>query len=76
MRKYKKILKKEIYDILCDICGKSCLNDFRDPKMAEYAVLEAYWGYCSKKDNSKSYYEICEICFDKIEKYIESIKNE
>jgi len=76
MKKYKKILKKEVYDIVCDICNKSCLNDFKDPQMAEYAVLEAFWGYSSRKDNSKSYYEICENCFDKIEKYIKVIKHE
>ncbi len=75
MRKYKKVLKKQTSDIVCDICGDSCLpNTYKDPKMAEYATLEATWGYFSKKDENQYFCEMCESCFDKIINYIESIK--
>jgi hypothetical protein len=76
MRKYKKVLKDELDDVVCDICNKSCIVDgcVQDPLMAEFAVLEASWGYCSKKDETQKRLEICEICYDKVISFIESIK--
>lgn len=76
MRKYKKILKDETSDIICDICGKSCLSEcsMGDPAMGEYATLEGIWGYCSRKDGNYYRCEMCEDCFDKVVSYMESIK--
>lgn len=76
MRKYKKVLKEEVDDVICDICNKSCMIDncSQDIFMAEFAILEASWGYCSKKDETRNKLEICENCYDKIINFIESIK--
>jgi hypothetical protein len=76
MRKYKKILKDELSDVICDICGKSCLSEcsMGDPAMSEYATLEAIWGYCSVKDGDYYRCEMCEKCFEKVVAYMESIK--
>jgi hypothetical protein len=79
MRKYKKVVKDELDDILCDVCGASCVPkrdegsvEF-DASWAEFAVLEANWGYMSRKDGDRANYEICEKCFDKIVVFIGSI---
>ena len=76
MRKYRKVLKDELEDIVCDICGKSCLTDcsMDDPAMSEYATLEAMWGYCSPKDGDRYLCEMCEDCFGKVSVYIDSLK--
>jgi hypothetical protein len=75
MRKYKKVLKNDLEDVLCDICGKSCLDArYPDPLMAEFATLEANWGYLSKKDGEQLSLEMCESCFDKVKSHIDSMK--
>jgi hypothetical protein len=77
MRKFRKKLKPELADIICDICGESCLSDcsMGDPAMAEWALLEALWGYCSGgKDGDKYRCEMCEKCFDKVRAFIDSMK--
>ena len=76
MRKYKKAIKKILKDIVCDICGKSCSDPVcaQDVAMAEFATLEAMWGYCSKKDGESYKCEMCESCFDKVKIYIDSLK--
>jgi hypothetical protein len=75
MRKYKKILKDVTSDIVCDICGKSCVDErWGGVDAAEFATLEAIWGYCSKKDGEKYGCEMCEDCFDKVKSYIDTIK--
>lgn len=76
MRKYKEVLRKEIADVVCDICKKSCIKCFDDVGFAEYATIEARWGYCSKKDGEKFESEICEDCFDKLIDFIESLKKD
>jgi hypothetical protein len=76
VRKYKKKLKPQLADIVCDICGKSCLSEcsLEDPAMAEWAMLEATWGYCSHKDGEQYKCEMCEKCFDKVRAFIESMR--
>lgn len=79
MRKYKKVRKEQLFDIICDICKKSCrtkCSDMaNDASMVEYATLEAIWGYCSAgKDGERYTCEMCESCFDKVKEFIESIK--
>lgn len=76
MRKYRKRLKSELSDIVCDICGESCMSDcsMKDPAMAEWALLEASWGYCSRKDGEHYNCEMCEKCFDKISAFVDSLK--
>jgi hypothetical protein len=75
MRTYKKVIKEQVEDIICDICKSSCMSEcsLQDPGMAEYAMLEATWGYCSKKDGDKYSCEMCESCFEKVYSFINSI---
>lgn len=49
-------------DIICDKCGKSCRDD--EGVSHEYATVEAYWGYGSKKDLYHDEAVICEPCYD------------
>jgi hypothetical protein len=75
MRKFEKKLKDTLVEILCDICGKTCsCPGFEDASMAEYATLEASWGYCSASDGNQHHCEMCEDCFEKVTSFIESIK--
>jgi len=63
MRTYKKVLKNIEDKVYCDICGKSC-SDLNFG--SEYAVVEALWGYLSKKDGKKFDIQTCEACFDEL----------
>lgn len=76
MRKHRRVLKDEVSDIVCDICGQSCLSDcsMGDPGMSEYAILEGMWGYCSKRDGDYYKCEMCEACFEKVSAFIDSLK--
>lgn len=73
MRKYKQVMKDQLNDIVCDVCGKSCVKFNDDPGCAEYATLEAFWGYWSKKDGEKFHNDFCEECFDKILNFIKTL---
>lgn len=79
MRKYRKALKDELEDIVCDICGGSCLTDCSKAmgggsSAAEYATLEGIWGYCSGRDGERYTCEMCEACFEKVSGFIASLK--
>lgn len=73
MKKYKKVLKNEISDIICDVCSRSCLKSPEAPYSAEFASLNAEWGYWSQKDGQKCNLDMCEDCFDKIMSFVKSI---
>lgn len=62
MKVYKKKLVKAINDVLCDICGNSCII-VADNVGPDFATLEACWGYGSKYDGTKYDIDICENCF-------------
>jgi hypothetical protein len=49
-------------DIICDKCGKSCLD--KEGMNFEYATVEAYWGYGSDKDLYHDEAQVCEQCYD------------
>jgi hypothetical protein len=78
MRKYKTVPREVLDDVLCDVCGASCKNDCASildgASLAEYATLEGAWGYCSRQDGNRYLCEMCEVCFEKVSAYIESIK--
>ncbi|CAG7580949.1 MAG: putative ZZ domain-containing protein [uncultured marine phage] len=75
MKKVKIVNEKEIIeDILCDICGNSCLvyehdypidNDGDIFKEFDYLSLSNHWGYHSKKDWETWSAQVCEECVDK-----------
>ena len=69
LKTYKKVTKKAVDKIYCDICGSCCTDDNCGD---EYATLEALWGYCSSKDTSKYEIHLCERCFDET---IQEMKN-
>lgn len=82
MKKYKTRQARVLVDICCDVCSKSCKND-RDVSDAyelheeadfEYGTVSATWGYFSRKDGESYSSLLCENCFDKVVRYIDSLK--
>jgi hypothetical protein len=75
MRKFRKVLRDELEDVVCDVCGRSCMSDcsLGDPSMAEYATLEGIWGYCSRMDGERHRCEMCEDCFRRVWGFIDSL---
>lgn len=77
MRKYRKILKDDLEDIFCDVCGNSCIPSVSNMELnasfAEFATLEARWGYFSGQDGESAHYEICEKCFKKVNDFLKNI---
>lgn len=71
MRTYKKVTCEKLDKIYCDRCDKLCTDEVYGN---EYAVLEAMWGYASKKDGTKQEFELCEDCFDIVVDFIKSKK--
>ena len=64
MRKFEKAgVDKVLSDIICDICGKSCID--------EHSNWSANWGYSSHKDGETWDCDLCEDCSEKIREYIE-----
>ncbi len=62
--------RDDVVDILCDICGMSARTEYGD---FEYAQLAATWGYASTKDGEEHEVCLCESCYDRVLKYIESL---
>ena len=75
MRKYKKVLKNDLSDIVCDFCSQSCTKQGEDVETAEFAVINAQWGYWSRKDGENCSLDVCENCFDKIMSFTETISS-
>lgn len=74
----KTILKKEVIEATCDICGEDCMIDMflyndsegdseehENIKDFEGMELHASWGYMSNKDCESWDAVICEECVDK-----------
>ena len=76
MRKYEKRFKEVLVDVVCDCCGGSCSRSPACAGSAEYGVLEADWGYWSRKDGESFRRDLCEDCFDKVVKFLSSISEE
>lgn len=59
-------------DVICDCCKKSC-------KVVEhvfnFGTLRAEWGYGSNRDGSDVEYQLCEVCFEKIENTIKQMSS-
>ena len=78
---FKEVTKREeaLNDIICDICGQSCIVDEYEDNLDnicpvfEYSTLSAEWGYDSKHDMERPLYHFCESCFyDKLIPFIEN----
>ena len=62
-------------DIICDICGNSCkIGDWDSDMDFEYMVLEANWGFLSKKDFQTWTAHVCEKCVDEKLSFIKFCK--
>jgi hypothetical protein len=54
---------KVIDKIICNVCGE----EIKDTETGrEFAMLDAAWGYSSRKDGEEHHSDICEKCYDKI----------
>lgn len=62
MIKYKQVFKKVVDDVICDVCGQSTTRD--ENIGADFATLEASWGYGSPNDGTKYDIHLCENCFN------------
>lgn len=62
MKKYKSIVKQEVYEVVCDMCGQVCHGG--------NSSLTAWWGYGSEKDGTKWESDFCEQCSEKIKDFI------
>lgn len=87
MKKYKTRQARVLVDILCDVCGKSCKNEFNavlgddDEQLDEagdfeYGTVSASWGYSSRKDGVSYSATLCETCFDDVVKHINNLRTQ
>ena len=64
MRKTKKVLeeKEEIYEVFCNMCGKSIE---KDPfgKFCDHLQIDKEWGYFSSIDGQKHSFDLCNKCY-------------
>ena len=70
----KEIIKRQVVEATCDICGEDCMKDLFTPndfegddsdKEFEGMELKAVWGFASGKDGEVWDAVICEKCVDK-----------
>lgn len=61
MRIYKEKTVKVLDQTICDVCGKTCTDDFYNEH--ENATLLANWGYNSNRDGIRFDIHLCENCF-------------
>jgi|SRR5262252_2397990 len=58
----------------CDICGDSCnASDDGRYEAHEWALLNARWGYHSRKDMQTHECHMCEGCYDRVWEFIETL---
>lgn len=67
----KRIEQNVLKDIICNCCGKSCLDSHG--VNFEYAHLVANWGYGSSRDTEVWFCELCEDCAVKVKDFIEGL---
>lgn len=68
MKTFKNKTVKVLDQTICDVCGKTCTDDFYHSH--ENATLEAMWGYGSKSDGAKFEVHLCEHCFYSVLNFI------
>jgi len=73
MKTYKEKTIKVLDHILCDICGKTCTDDFYNNH--ENATLEASWGYNSGRDGERFEIHLCNNCFDETLDFLKKKRN-
>ena len=65
MRKYTAQLARVQSDVLCDICGASCILGDGDIAGPEYLEMTASWGWNSPWDTSQWRADVCVECVKK-----------
>lgn len=67
MKTFTQTTVKILDRIYCDSCGECCTKDIDTINGEhEYAVIEATWGYLSKRDRTQYNIELCENCFGEV----------
>lgn len=67
-REFQEQVVELIVDILCDICGESCITKYGN---FEYMKLETTWGYGTNLDGTTWVAEVCEKCvLDKLQQMV------
>lgn len=62
---------KEIVDIVCDVCSKSCMYAPHGQLIdLNYANISAHWGPSSIFFHKEFNIDICEDCFEKVLKLL------
>ena len=71
MEVLKKVETLQVVDYTCDVCNQSCTTGYS----AEYATLEARWGFDSSKDGEIHICHFCENCYNKVAEFIKKELN-
>lgn len=75
IREEKMMPQKVITDVICDCCGKSCVNLNNDMKLLEFMKLEATWGFGSNHDTEEWTAQLCEKCVEEKLKFVKFKKS-
>lgn len=59
--KTETVEQQEIDAIFCNKCGAQC----DDKVHKDFASMAVVWGYFSRKDLEKHFWDLCEDCYDK-----------
>jgi len=59
------VVKNEVSDIICNMCGEKILKD-KYGNFSDYLNIEKKWGYLSKCDSITHSFDICESCYYKL----------
>lgn len=64
MRRTRKVLTEteEIYEIYCNMCGKSIEKDNFD-RFCDYLSVDKSWGYLSCLDGQAHSFDLCDMCY-------------
>ena len=65
-------MKQEKVEVECDVCHKEAVLDRHDVQDFRNSIIleECKFGQC----HSKTYNDVCNDCFDKIDKFIRSLE--
>lgn len=80
MKKTATVPKEATVDVICDICNESVVPDsYRELQQdlsdfQGFGVLKASFGYGSTRDGQKVNFDLCETCFQDLEKHVEKLR--
>lgn len=59
------VIKKEIDEVACNMCGNKIEKDCNG-KFFDYLQVEKRWGYNSEQDGEEHSFDLCESCYKEI----------